>query len=310
MRARQAELARKSNGIQVEVEVALAITVSYLKIADQIGVGARSSIRVARDMRTGKSVAVKRVIRETADDDRFVEQVETEHKICSSIDHEFLRKTIEIHRVKKLLVTKEILLVMEYVEGLTLERARPNRLKTFLTVIDRVAGGLHALHEAGYVHSDLKPSNIMLGAKGLLKIIDFGQSCPIGFKKDRIQGTPDYIAPEQVRRLPLDARTDVYNLGATMYWLLTSENYPTAIQGTDVHGGNSLTSADAPLAPVELNDKIPVSLSKLVMQCCRENPSDRPADMLQLKARLAVVRKLWGKHLNSHRAKSAEETGD
>ena len=61
------------------------------------------------------------------------------------------------------------------------------------------------------------------------KIIDLGQSCPIGTTKSRIQGTPDYIAPEQVKRRTLGPRTDVFNLGATMYWALTGKNVPTLI---------------------------------------------------------------------------------
>ncbi len=278
-------------------------TPTNFRVLQQIGVGARSTINLATDLRTGKSVAIKQVLRESADDDRFVEQVETEHKVCEAVQHKYLRKTLEIHRVRRLLVVKEILLVMEYVEGLTLEKARPNRLNTFLTIIRRVAAGLDTLHKGGFVHSDLKPTNIMLGANGILKIIDFGQSCPIGHKKDRIQGTPDYIAPEQVRRLPLDERTDVYNLGATMYWLLTSENYPTAIQGPDPRGGVRLVTSDRPLAPLELNDKIPLSLSKLVMQCCSDNPADRPNDMVQLSARLEVVQKLWQKQCEKRRSK-------
>ena len=155
-----------------------------------------------------------------------------------------------------------------------------------------------------------------------MKIIDVGQSCPLHHRKERIQGTPDYIAPEQVRRMRLDQRTDVFNLGATMYWVLTSETYPTEIRGTDARGGISLMSPDNPLAPAELNDKIPLSLSKLVMECCRENPAERPADMKQLNARLAVVQKLWKKHrlaarkqlrakqprLDSNAAPAAEDT--
>lgn len=279
----------------------MALSLPGYRITKQIGVGARSTINLAIDQKTGERFAVKHVVRDSPDDDRFVEQVETEYEVCSKIDHPHVRRCYDIHRVRKLLVTREIMLVMEYVEGLTLEKARPNRLQTFLTLFQRVAAGLHAIHRAGYVHSDIKPTNILLGKRGLLKIIDFGQSCPIGHKKDRIQGTPDYIAPEQVRRMPLGAGTDVYNLGATMYWLLTSENYPTVIQGPDPRGGIRIVSADHPLSPIELNDKLPLSLSKLVMECCSENTADRPADMQQVGARLAVVEKLWQKHLDGAR---------
>ncbi len=135
-----------------------------------------------------------------------------------------------------------------------------------------------------------------------MKIIDFGQSCPIHHRKERIQGTPDYIAPEQVRRMPLDQRTDVFNLGATMYWVLTSEKYPTEIRGTDARGGISLMTSDKPVAPIELNDKIPLGLSNFVMECCRANPTERAADMKKVGARLAVIQKLWRRHLDGLRA--------
>jgi hypothetical protein len=69
-------------------------------------------------------------------------------------------------------------------------------------------------------------------------------------------------------------------------------------------------SPDKPVAPVELNDKIPVSLSNLVMECCRENPADRPSDMKQLAARLTVVQKMWKKHRESIRAQLGNEGAD
>ena len=272
------------------------------RVLKQIGVGARSKISLAVEVKSGRNVAVKHVVRAGAEDDPFITQVETEYEVSSNINHRYLRSSYFIHRVRKLLQVKEVWLVMEYVDGLHLEQARPNRLNTFLTLFRKVARGLDAMHEAGYVHTDIKPTNIMIAQGGVVKIIDFGQSCRIHHRKVRIQGTPDYIAPEQVRRAPLDQRTDVFNLGATMYWVLTSMKYPTEIRGTDSRGGISLVTSDRPIAPVELNDKIPLALSKLVMECCRDKPADRPADMKQLIARLAVVQKLWKKHREAIRA--------
>lgn len=282
---------------------------SGYRVLRSLGVGARSTISLAKDLNTGRDVAIKQVIRNGPEDDRFIEQAEVEYKVSSPLDHRYLRKCLSIHRVKKLLSVREVMLVMEHVEGLPLQEARPNRLNTFLIIAQRVAQGLQSLHASGYVHSDIKPNNIMLGANGVLKIIDFGQSCPIGHRKGRVQGTPDYIAPEQVRRMPLDERTDVYNLGATLYWLLTSENYPTALQGASTRGEVRLLSGSKPLAPIELNDKIPLSLSNLVMECCRDNPAERPSDMQQLLGRLGAVQKVWQKQLDNHRARrqSSEE---
>jgi len=263
------------------------------KIERVIGIGARSRIYEALEEATGNKFAVKRVVRNTPDDDRFIDQVEKEFEVSSRLEHPFLRKSFHLHRLRKRLQTKEVLLVMEYVFGVGLDRQVPNRLHQFLVLFRKVATALNALHEMGYLHADMKPNNILRGPQGLVKIIDFGHACPIGQRKDRIQGTPDYIAPEQVRRLPLDQRTDVFNLGATMYWTLTLENFPTELRVPDSMGGTYLITADRPLAPIEINEKIPVALSKLIMDCCSENPLDRPADMRQLDARLATVQKLW-----------------
>ena len=273
----------------------MAFEVPGYNINNQIGTGAGSKIYLATQLVTRKRFAIKHVERKSADDDRFIDQVEIEYVVSHKLEHPSLRHSFSIHRVKKLLALKEVAVVMEYVDGLSLEAARPNRLATFLTVCQRIAAGLHAMHEAGYVHSDIKPNNVMVAKGGVVKIIDFGQSCPMGTRKDRIQGTPDYIAPEQVRRMALSARTDVFNLGATMYWLLTSENYPTALRNEKPRGGVNLISADKPLAPNELNDKIPLALSRLVMECCRDNPQERPGDMMQLSSRLEALKKMWRK---------------
>src|SRR5438309_1276541 len=78
-----------------------------------------------------------------------------------------------------------------------------------------------------YVVSDLKTNNILVGPDGKVKVIDFGQACKTGTCKERIQGTPDYIAPEQVKREAVTFRTDVFNFGATMYWTVTGQKIPT-----------------------------------------------------------------------------------
>jgi serine/threonine protein kinase len=279
------------------VEVQLA---GY-KFVRQLGTGAGSRIFLARRVEDDQKVAVKHILRDVPDGERFIAQAESEYEIASQLDHPSLRRCVALHRVRKLLQTKELLLVMEYVRGVSLDKSRPNRLDRVLTVFRQIASGLDALHEAGFVHSDMKPNNVLLGENGLVKIIDFGQSCPIGHRKERIQGTPDFIAPEQVRRLPLDQRTDVFNVGASLYWVLTDENYPTALRGVNGSGGLDIVDIENPMAPIELNDRIPLSLSNLVMQCCKENPPERPADMKQLGSRLGAIQKQWQKEL--HRRK-------
>ena len=287
----------------------MATKLSGYEFIDQIGTGAGARIHKAIHSKTGKIYAIKHVVRNSADDDRFIEQTLNEYKVTHELDHPYLRHSYKLHRVRQLLATRELYLVMDYIDGLPLTIARPNRLNSFFLVFRRVALGLDVLHETGFVHADIKPSNIMLSAGGGVRIIDFGQACPLHHRKTRVQGTPDFIAPEQVRRLPLDQRTDVFNLGATMYWTLTSENYPTQLPN-EADRGMRLNSTERPLAPIELNDKIPLALSTLVMECCKENPGERPAEMKLLGARLETIHKRWAQYLDSLRSKRPMEADD
>ncbi len=112
----------------------------------------------------------------------------------------------------------EAFMLMELVDGKPLDVRPPNSLMETVDTFIKVAEGLKALHLMGWVHCDIKPNNILRNERGEVKVIDFGQSCKIGTVKERIQGTPDYISPEQVSRRPVAIQTDVYNLGATLYW--------------------------------------------------------------------------------------------
>ncbi|MCH7700593.1 MAG: serine/threonine protein kinase [Planctomycetes bacterium] len=259
------------------------------RVQTAIGKGARSVIYHVVETKTGQSFILKRVVRESAADHRFLEQVEREFRVTSAIEHPNLRRSIALHRKRKWLRVSELLLIAEYVEGQTLEERLPDGLDELLAICGQVCQGLHALHQAGYVHADIKPHNILWSLEGVVKVIDFGQSCHMGHRKKRIQGTPDYIAPEQVRRMPLDQRTDIFNLGATMYWALTGRAYPTHL-GSDAVGRRlAVVGPGSPKSPRELDESVPLALSTLVMDCCRTNPSDRPADMLQVSKRIEAA---------------------
>src|SRR5262249_31387751 len=146
----------------------------------------------------------------------------------------------------------------------------------------------------GFVHADMKPNNILVApgkdGRPVAKVIDLGQSCKTGTIKPRIQGTPDYIAPEQVHRRPITHKTDIYNLGATMYWTLTRQPIPTSL----AKGDSLVSRIDDALMPkpkpaIDLNERIPVRLNELVMQCVEIDPADRPLSMSFVIDRLELV---------------------
>jgi serine/threonine-protein kinase len=176
---------------------------------------------------------------------------------------------------------------MELFDGKNLEDSPALSLLDVLLVFRMVASGLQAMHQQGFVHCDIKPNNILMSESGSIKIIDLGQSCKIGTVKPRIQGTPDYIAPEQVRRKALGPRTDIFNLGATMYWALTGKHVPTLISKKDSFG---LPLPPQPrLAPQEIRKQIPIGISKLVMDCIEDDPARRPRDMMTVISRLDLL---------------------
>ena len=264
----------------------------HYDVQERLGVGARSTIYRVTDTETGRPFALKHVVRSDPKDIRFIEQMEREYEISSKFSHPYLRRSYKLKIVKTMLLkVTEAFLVMELVEGKPLEQSLPRDMATLLDVFANAAEALKAMHQMGYVHADLKPNNIMRTADGGMKIIDFGQSCRIGEVKERIQGTPDFIAPEQVMRQPITIQTDVFNLGATLYWALCGKHIPTAYT-VKKGGDNSLLSSDLIPTPQSLNPAVPTLVSKLVMECIASRPSKRPNDMDVLAQRLEI-----GKHI-------------
>jgi eukaryotic-like serine/threonine-protein kinase len=263
------------------------IKLSGYTIVRRLGTGARTVIYLAKEDSTHNTVALKRAVYERPEDSRIFEQIEQEYHIAKQIDSPYIRKCYKMMRVRNMLKTKELYLSMEWFDGLALDETPSLSVVDVLLVFRMVANGLDAMHQKGFVHCDIKPNNILFNPGGLIKLIDLGQSCKIGTRKERIQGTPDYIAPEQVRREPLDQRTDVFNLGATMYWAFTGKNVPTLMPKTDTLG--MIMPAKGFQAPHEMHKRIPLGVSKLIMDCVKDRQSDRPTTMGDVMSRLDLL---------------------
>ena len=265
------------------------------KVLAKMGEGAASQLYAVQDTKTKQVYALKHVTKLSERDHRFIEQVEQEYEVGSRLDHPGIRAVHKIIRQRKLFKVQSINLLMELVDGAAMDKKPPTTLASAVHVFEQVAEALAHMHGRGFVHADLKPHNIMICEGDVVKIIDLGQACPVGTVKKRIQGTPGYMAPEQAHRQAITAKTDIYNLGATMYSVLVGELIPTALPPRD-ENNNSLYSGalDAsqvalPTPPHEQKPGIHPLLSKQIMDCIQLHPSDRPESMDIVVNRLHLI---------------------
>ena len=266
---------------------------NYLVLA-KLGEGAESHIYAVQDQKTKQVWSLKHVVREENQDARFIEQVELEYEVGSKFDHPSLRSIEKLIRHRKLLKTNAVSLIMELVDAVTLDQRMPANAIEAVKIFRQVAEGLMHMHGRGYVHADIKPTNILITEGQQVKIIDLGQACLIGTVKKRIQGTPGYMAPEQAHRQAITPKTDIYNLGAMMYWVLVREVIPTAMppkgDGDAIFSG-AIASDDIrpPVPPHVKNSRIHPLLSRQIMDCVQVDPNDRPASMEVVVNRLELI---------------------
>lgn len=170
-------------------------------------------------------------------------------------------------------------LVMDYVEAENLKQlyARQDPLLTehIAQILIDAATGLCHVHESGYMHLDFKPENILVTRNAAVRLIDFDMAQPIPEKPVKFSknpGTPDYMAPEQLRREAFDARVDIFAFGVSAYELLTNQRpYPGDTPGQILA---SQMRAAGPIALREHNPDVPPALEKVVMKCI-ERDADR-----------------------------------
>ncbi len=253
------------------------------EVISQIGRGGGSLIYEVRDVKTGEAFALKYVSREMEKGPRFFEQVEAEHRLGQNVSHPNLRKTFRI-RKRGILMTQELYLWMELVQGRPLSRRSDDFSRPMLALL-KAGDGLRAIHRMRHLHADFNPKNVIVADDGTVKLIDYGQSCPVGTVKKRVQGTLEFLAPEQATKGVLDHRTDIFNFGATLYWALTGQTI--GLPMPEAHGSRRAGSRRiAP--PKNVNTRITDVLNDIIMSCLAESPGDRPDSMDEILGDLHV----------------------
>lgn len=194
---------------------------------------------------------------------------------------------------------------MELLDGATLsevvELSGPQPVGRVLHTLDHVASALREAHEVGLIHRDIKPSNIMLvragGVYDVPKVLDFGLVKEIDQHDpsvslthgDRLTGTPQYISPEAIRSPEqVDARSDIYALGAVIYFMLTGEHVFSGRTVVEVCGEHLHATPVPPSS--RLGKPVPQALEQLILACLAKQQDDRPATAVEIRARIRALR--------------------
>jgi serine/threonine protein kinase len=251
-----------------------------------LGQGGMGEVYLARDRRLGRNVAIKVLPASFATDPGRLARFEREARSASALNHPNI---CTIHALGDLADGRRFI-VMEHVEGTTL-RALLNRepldLARVVSLGRQIATGLAAAHEAGVVHRDVKPENVMVRGDGIVKILDFGLA---KFLPDSaiaagesthtaahssvgaVVGTVQYMSPEQARGEPIDARTDVWAMGAVLYEMVARQTAFGGRTASDIVA-NVLHAEPPPLA--RFSRECPPELQRIVSKCLRKDPPHR-----------------------------------
>ncbi len=268
----------------------MTLEIPNYRVVERIGSGADTAVYRARCMRSGKDYAIKTAKVRSPEDIKVIELMRDEYTVGSRVDHPVVRKVYEFRLIRQRLRTRGALLFMEYVPGISMsDKSFKASLADVLQMFSRVAEGLAAMHRAGFVHADLKPGNIIVTPEADVKLIDLGQSCKLGDVKPRIQGTIDYMAPEQAQRATIDQRTDVFGLGATLHRVLTGKPVPTEMNQTVNPHSHRLLGKRVEEAPQPVLTELPLPVAKLIDECCRSAPDERPSDITKVLQRLVLA---------------------
>ena len=253
---------------------------AHYRIEEPIGEGAMGTVYRAHDTGLDRTVAVK-VLRPSVSGttvrvDRFFQEARSAARVSHpNLTHVYYVGGDGSYRF----------FAMEFVRGQSLdeyvEGSGPPDLETAVDWLVQAAAGLAAAHDAGIVHRDVKPSNVLVKPDGVVKVTDFGLSKSLDgsinlSQEDSVVGTPTYMSPEQCRSRKVDARTDVYCLGLTAWALLTGRvPYPGPSIGDVLH---DQINTPLPSLLAERPD-LPKSLDRALRRMCEKKPEDRPASM-------------------------------
>ncbi len=259
------------------------------RVDELISTSGMASIFKCTDLKDNRTVAMKLPFMKFESDPGFFSRFQREQEIGSKLNHPYILHVEPIDADDR----SRPYLVMEYLEGQTLGQLmraiKPMPVGDSLRIASRICEALEYLHDHDVVHRDLKPDNVMICTDGSIRIMDFGIAKLEGARRltfggfQPAMGTPDYMAPEQVKGKRGDARTDIYSLGAMLYEMVTGRppfegDNPLLIMNARLNGD--------PVAPRSANPEIPETVEEIILHAMSRPLGERYASARDMKHEL------------------------
>ncbi len=279
--------------------------VSHYRILEQLGEGGMGVVYLAEDMHLGRQVAIK-FLSKTTDEHHYRARFLREARSISALSHHNIATIFEYGEVDG----GQPFIVMELIKGETLNDLLFNgelTLKRAVEIVESVADALSEAHERGIVHRDVKPSNVIVNERGVVKVLDFGLAKHFGddangshaadpdantllatrTRSGVVVGTPLYLSPEQATGASVDQRSDIFALGALLY---------ECIAGRPAFSGGSVLEIGAqvihvtPQPPSTFNPRVPAELDRIALKALQKRPEARYQTVGEMAKQLRAVR--------------------
>jgi serine/threonine-protein kinase len=258
------------------------------RVEDRIGRGSMGAVYAALDEQLGRRVAIKLIAASFDEEPELRERFFREARITGQLAHRNIVTVFDLGEADG-----RPFIVMELLEGLSLaEHLRTDAMASLEAKIDlmmQVCDGLQNAHEAGVIHRDVKPSNLLVRRDGTLKVLDFGVARLASSQltaNGLLLGTPEYMSPEQAHRGRMDARSDVFAAAGVFYFMLAgrppfgSRDLPKVLQAIIHEPPQPLT-----------DDEAPEALRRILARALAKSPEERYQTCAELRADLERVRR-------------------